>query len=721
MDHSNRRTGAAPSAPLGLALSPRLVGSRHLVAGLIMALGVIPLANLPARAAALANVDDARIVDNARTGKEWLSNGLDYSVSRFSPLDQITPQTVGKLGLAWSYSLDSKRGVETTPIVVDGVMYVTAPWSVVHAINAKTGEKLWTFDPKPPHDQGYKMCCDVVNRGVAVYKGKVYVESTDMRLVALDAATGNQLWSVDASPDRTRPYTSTGAPLVIKGKVIIGGGGGESGVRGVVSAFDAESGKLAWRWYTVPGDPSKPFEDDSQAKAAKTWDPASKYWENGGGGTVWNTFSADPKLNLVYFGTGNAGPWGASIRNPSGAKDNLYTSSIVALDIDTGKYAWHFQETPADTWDYDADQDLILTSLAIGGQNRDVLLHAGKNGFFYVLDRKTGQFISARNFVDVNWASGYTADGKPIELAGGRGVNAPVEAVPGPFGAHNWQSMSFSPKTGLAYIPAQNVPITLMDDKGWKGQGSNVPGQPGNGIGWNLAEQVNAAPPKGKPFGRLVAWDPIQQKAAWSKDYVSPWNGGTLATAGGLLFQGTADGRIVAYDAASGQQLWEAPLGNGVVAAPMTYEIGGKQYVSIAVGWGGVFGQSARSTDTVIPGTVYTFTAGGTAKFPEVAKYPLGPLLTGVKYDPKDIPAGVALYVSNCVFCHGVPAVDKGGNIPNLGYSDTDKIANLDKVVFSKKLSALGMPDFTDKLKPEDLEKIKAFVQGTADAVRPKN
>jgi quinohemoprotein ethanol dehydrogenase len=694
-------------------------GSARALGGLLLAIGVSSIV-VSAQAAEVANVDDARIIDNAKTGKDWPSTGFDYGVNRFSPLDQITTANVGKLGLAWSYPLDSIRGVEATPVVVDGVMYVTGPWAIVSAVNAKTGEKLWTFDPQSPRTEGYRVCCDIVNRGVAVYRGKVYVATPDARLIALDAATGKALWTADASPDRSRFYTITGAPLAAKGKIFIGNGGGEHGVRGDISAFDAETGKLAWRWYTVPGDPSKPFENDAMAKAAKTWDEKFKYWENGGGGPVWNTLSADPDLNLLYFGTGNAGPWAASIRNPSGDRDNLYTSSVVALNLDTGEYAWHYQETPADTWDYDADQDLILTDLTIDGQKREVLLHAAKNGFFFVLDRKTGQLISAKNFVEVNWASGYGTDGRPIEIPGARPVGKPVEAVPSPYGAHNWQSMSFSPKTRLAYVPAQYVPIKVIDDVNWTRQGSNLPGQVMSGLGWNTGKLVVPAPPENKPFGRLVAWDPVQQKAAWTQDYVSPWNGGTLATAGGLVFQGTADGRLVAYDGTSGAKLWDAALGGGVVAAPMTYEIDGKQYVSIAVGWGGVFGQSQRATDHASPGTVYTFAIGGDAKYPEVARYHLGPLISGVKYDPKDVQAGAALYLSNCIFCHGVPGVDKGGNIPNLGYVDADSIAKLEDAVFSKEYAELGMPDFTGKLKSDDLEKIKAFIQGTADAVRPK-
>ena len=334
-----------------------------------------------------------------------------------------------------------------------------------------------------------------------------------------------------------------------------------------------------------------------------------------------------PNLNLVYFGTGNAGPWASSIRNPS-ARDNLYTSSVVALDLDTGKYAWHYQETPADAWDYDADQDLILTDLTIDGQKREVLLHAAKNGFFYVLDRKTGQFISAKNFVDVNWATGYTADGKPIEIPGARGTDKPIEAIPGPFGAHNWQSMSYSPKTGFAYIPAQNVPFMMIDDPELDpGQRNCRSAHERDRLEPRQAARGDAA--ERQAFGRLIAWDPVHQKAAWTQDYASPWNGGTLATAGGLVFQGTADGRLVAYDATNGDKLWDAALGSGVVAAPMTYEIDGKQYVSIAVGWGGVFGQSQRATDHDSPGTVYTFVTGGDAKFPEVARYKLGPLISG--------------------------------------------------------------------------------------------
>ncbi len=662
-------------------------------------------------------IDGEAIVANARTGKNWPSYGLDYGETRFSRLSRIDAGNVKDLGLVWSYDLASTRGVEASPLVVDGVMYVTASWSVVHAIDARTGRALWTYDPKVSREAGYRGCCDVVNRGVALYRGKVFVGAYDGRLIALDAATGQVVWEKDTIIDRSRSYTITGAPRVFKGKVVIGNGGAEYGVRGYVTAYDAETGEQKWRWFTVPGDPSKPFEDESMALAAKTWDPSGKYWEAGGGGTAWDTLVFDPELNRMYVGTGNGSPWARSRRSPAGG-DNLFLSSIVALDPDTGKYVWHYQETPGDNWDYTATQPMILADLRIDGTLRKVILHAPKNGFFFVIDRTDGRLISAKNFVDVNWATGYGADGRPIETPEARGAQA-RDSIPGPFGAHNWHSMSYSPLTGLVYLPAQNVPLNLMDDKAWT-FGSNVPGQPHSGLGWNTAMFINAQPPQSKPFGRLIAWDPVAQKEVWRHEHVSPWNGGTLATAGNLVFQGTADGRLVAYDARSGTTLWESPTGTGVVAAPVTYEIDGRQFVSIAAGWGGVYGLAQRATDRRGPGTVYTFALGGSAKLPDFVAYRQGALLSGVPYDPAHVQEGTSLYVSNCVFCHGVPGVDRGGNIPNLGYSKAEAIADLERFVFPGSVPTNGMPDFTGKLQPADVAKIRAFIQATADAIRPK-
>ena len=669
-------------------------------------------------AAAVQRVDGAFIRANAAKTPDWPTTGVDYAETRYSRLDQINAANVKDLGLAWSYNLESTRGVEATPVVVDGIMYVSASWSVVHAIDTRTGQRIWTYDPQVDRSTGFKGCCDVVNRGVALWKGKVYVGAWDGRLIALDAATGKEVWHQNTFEGQKGSLTITGAPRVFKGKVIIGNGGAEYGVRGYITAYDAETGEQKWRWFSVPGDPSKPFEDESMKRAAKTWDPGGKWWEAGGGGTMWDSMTFDAELNTMYVGTGNGSPWSHKVRSPKGG-DNLYLASIVALDPDTGKYKWHYQETPGDNWDYTSTQPMILADIKIAGKQRKVILHAPKNGFFFVLDRTNGKFISAKNFVPVNWASGYDKNGRPMNIAAARDGSKPQDAVPGPYGAHNWHPMSFNPQTGLVYLPAQNVPVNLMDDKKWEFNQAG-PGKPQSGTGWNTAKFFNAEPPKSKPFGRLLAWDPVAQKAAWSVEHVSPWNGGTLTTAGNVVFQGTADGRFVAYHAASGEKLWEAPTGTGVVAAPSTYMVDGKQYVSVAVGWGGVYGLAARATERQGPGTVYTFAVDGKAKMPEFVAQRTGQLLQGVKYDPAKVEAGTMLYVANCVFCHGVPGVDRGGNIPNLGYMDASYIENLPSFVFKGPAMARGMPDFTGKLSGDDVESIQAFIQGTADAIRPK-
>ena len=665
-------------------------------------------------------VNQSYIIENAKTGKDWPTHGFDYAETRFSPLSQISADNVENLGLAWSYNLGSERGVEATPLVVDGVMYVSASWSIVHALDAKTGKKLWTYDPEVPGEAGSRGCCDVVNRGVAVHYGNVYVASYDGRLIAIDAKTGEKVWETNTLPDNGMSYTITGAPRIVNGNVIIGNGGAEFGVRGYITAYDAKTGAQKWRWYTVPGNPDEPFENEAMARAAKTWDPSGKYWEAGGGGTVWDSIVFDPDLNLLYIGTGNGSPWSHKKRSPEGG-DNLYLSSIVALNADTGEYVWHYQATPGDNWDYTSTQDMILSELTIDGERRKVIMQAPKNGFFFVLDRTNGEFISADNYVDVNWATGYDSNGRPIEVPEARSMDEPFDIVPGPFGGHNWHSMSFNHQTGLAYFPSQHIPITMVEDPSWESIESNEPGQPMSGIGWNTAFQLNVAPPSSKPFGRLTAWDPVTQQEAWRYEHVSPWNGGTLTTAGDLVFQGTADARFMAFNAQTGDHLWESPMGTGVIAAPITYEVDGTQYVSIAAGWGGVFGKSQRASDLKTAGTVYTFVLNGDAEMPEFTQYQLNSLVSGVEYNPDFIGEGTALYVSNCVFCHGVPGVDKGGNIPNLGYSKKSVIENLDAFLFHGPFVSSGMPDFTETLSKTDVEKIKAFIQGTADAIRPKS
>ena len=349
--------------------------------------------------AAVGGIDTAAIIANDEHDRNWLNYGLNYAETRYSQLDGITTENVGELGLAWSYNLESRRGVQATPIVVDGVMYVTASWSVVHALDALTGEPLWVYDPEVPGDFASRGCCDVVNRGVAVYDGLVFVGAYDGYLHALDAATGELVWRADTIENREMSYTVTGAPRVINGHVIIGNGGAEYGVRGYITAYEAATGEEAWRWYVVPGNPDEPFENAAMEMAAETWDPSANYWEAGGGGTVWDAMAYDADLNLLYIGTGNGSPWNRHLRSPAGG-DNLFLASIVALNPDTGEYVWHYQNTPGDTWDYTSTQHIILADLEIDGEMRQVLMQAPKNGFFYVIDRTNGDFISAEPFVE---------------------------------------------------------------------------------------------------------------------------------------------------------------------------------------------------------------------------------------------------------------------------------------------------------------------------------
>jgi quinohemoprotein ethanol dehydrogenase len=665
----------------------------------------------------ISRVDSSFIEANTKTSRDWPTVGLDYAETRFSKLDQINSGNVKELGLAWSYNLESSRGIEATPLVVDGIMYQSAPWNVVHAIDARTGKKIWTFDPGVDRSKTYRGCCDAVSRGLALYKGRVFEAVYDGRLIALDAATGAKIWEKDTLIDHAHSYTITGSPRVFNGKVVIGQSGAEYGVRGYITAYDSETGNQLWRWFTVPGDPSKPFEDASMEAAAKTWDPSAKYWINGGGGAPWDTITFDPDLNMVYVGTGNGGPWNRKLRSPAGG-DNLYLASIVALNADTGKYIWHYQETPGDNWDYTSTQPMILADLTIDGVPRKVILHAPKNGFFFVIDRTNGKFISAKNFVDVNWATGYDANGRPIELPAARDAEQ-YESIPGPDGAHNWMPMSYNPITGLVYIPAQHNPVNLTPEKTFK-QNAVAPGKLGALFGGNIGFVFNPSV-KSVPFGRLLAWDPVHQKEVWRVEHVAPWNGGTLTTAGNLVFQGTADGRFVAYDAAKGTELWDISTGTGAVAAASTYMIDDKQYVSIAVGWGGSWGITHRATDYQNPGTIYTFVLGGTAKMPEFVKYQTDGLLQGVKYDPKDIKEGANLYLTaGCIACHGVPGIGRGGNIINLGYAGTEAITNLRDIVFKGPFRDRGMPDFSGKLTEADVVKLQAFIQGTVDSIRPK-
>ncbi len=665
-----------------------------------------------------ANVDAARLTSADNEPGDWMSQGRTYSEQRFSPLDKVNAGNVGSLGLAWSFELSTNRAVEATPIVVDGVMYVTSSWSLVYALNAKTGELIWKYDPKVPRETGFHACCDVVNRGVAVWDGKVYVATLDGRLVALDAKTGNVAWSV-VTVDQSQPYTITMAPRVIKGKVIIGNSGSEYGVRGYMSAYDAADGKLIWRFYTVPGDPSKPFENKAMEMAAKTW--KGQWWKFGGGGSPWDPVSYDPESNLLYFGTGNGLPWDEKSRSPGGG-DNLFLSSIIAVNADTGAYVWHYQTTPGDSWDYDSTQTLTLADLTINGTPRKVLMQANKNGFMYVLDRLTGKLISAKNFVPVTWAKGVDpATGKPIEIGDPRYTKAPSVIFPSSFGAHNWQPMSFSPKTGLIYIPGQEVPGAYGTDDKF----AFDPGQ------WNTATdtKLNSLPPDAKARaamrnsmrGELIAWDPVAQKEVWRATHNDPWNGGTLATAGNLVFQGTANGHFAAYDAANGKTLWTTDTYTATLAGPISYSVDGEQYVAVGAGFGSVFylvaGFAVDKLGTPDNGRILVYKLGGRATLPK-------PNLTKIDM-PKPptatassdiVTAGHAKFNRYCLVCHGYNAIS-GGVIPDLRYSPLiGSAAGFKDVVLGGSRKDAGMVSFAKVLKDQDAEAIRAYVITEANA-----
>jgi alcohol dehydrogenase (cytochrome c)/quinohemoprotein ethanol dehydrogenase len=649
-----------------------------------------------------ADVDAARLVGAEQDPANWLTYGRTYSEQRFSPLTRITAGNAKSLGLAWYADFDTDRGQEATPLIIDGVMYVTTAWSIVRAFDAKTGRPLWSYDPHVPRALGVRGCCDVVNRGVGAWGGKLYVGTFDGRLVALDAVSGKPVWSV-MTVDPARSYTITMAPRIVKGRVIIGNGGSEFGVRGYLSAYDALTGKLIWRFYTVPGDPAQPVESGTMAKAAKTW--FGDWWKQGGGGTVWEGISYDPKLNLIYFGTGNGSEWNQGYRS-AGHGDNLFLASIVAVDADTGAYVWHYQATPGEEWDFDAVQQLILADIAIGGKPRAVLMQANKNGFFYVLDRKTGELISAAAFTPVNWASGVDLkSGRPLENPGVRydDTHKPVSLLPGALGAHSWQAMAFNPATGLVYIPAQEIGMAYTPVKDFKPEP----------LGWNLGVGTRNLP---NVKGYLIAWDPVQQKEIWRSNHLGPWNGGVLTTAGNLVVQGNAAGDFAAYRADNGEKLWSTFAQTPVMAAPVTYEVDGEQYLAVLAGWGGAYPllegqQSAQSGDERNISRVLVFKLGGTAHLPAVPPDPDDhalPLLTQTA-DAATITAGEGLFDQYCSVCHGQAAVG-GGVIPDLRKSAYLPVEAWYDIVLDGTLHLNGMAPFAAVLDRAKATAIRAYV-----------
>ncbi|WP_299323599.1 PQQ-dependent dehydrogenase, methanol/ethanol family [Parasphingopyxis sp.] len=697
--------------------------------GLVMILGLAACSagagetNTDSAAEGAAKIDGEFLITGG-DGSDWAAASYSYSEQRFSPLDQITTENVSNLGIAWTAELPDARAQEATPLVVDGVMYVTGPWSKVFAFDASNGEPLWTFDPEVPRSVLQNTCCDAVNRGVAIWRGKLYLGTLDGRLIALDAITGAQLWS-EQTTNRDRPYTITGVPRVVNNKVIIGNGGAEFGVRGYVSAYDANTGALEWRFYTVPnpdGEADNAASDEVLQTAARTWSEEGQWRETGGGGTVWDSIVYDHELNQLYIGVGNGSPWNHGTRS-NGQGDNLFLSSIVALNPDTGEYLWHYQQTPGETWDYTATQSIILADLELDGESRPVILHAPKNGFFFVIDRETGSLLSAEPFVEgVNWATGYDlATGRPIENPEARfyRTGEMFIANPGPIGAHNWQPMAFSPMTGLAYIPANIVPSVFLppttDD-----HSALSP------IGFNTGTNIeDTALPRDEAAmramisavrGQLVAWDPVAQEARWTIDYDTPWNGGILTTAGNLVFQGTATGQFKAYAADTGEELWSMDVQSGVLAGASTFLIDGVQHIGFTTGRGGAFQITAGAADITagqVPNVprLIVLRLDGTGVLPaapDMERELLDPpASTGT---PEQIARGEQLYLRYCMVCHGEGAVGGGIN-PDMRFSGYLTSAEAwQDVVRGGSLAENGMPSFTSVLPAELAETIRLYV-----------
>lgn len=663
-----------------------------------------------------ADVDGTRIIAADTEPGNWMTYGRTYAEEHYSPLDRITDKNVNQLGLAWHLDFNGRKGLESIPLVVDGIMYTTGLWNEIIALNAATGAVLWRYDPHIDKAWARYACCGAVNRGPAVWKGMIYSGLLDGRLIAVDAAGGKPVWEVQTT-DPDRPYSITGAPRIVNGKVIIGNGGAEFGVRGYVTAYDAGSGKQIWRFYTVPGNPALGFESDAMAMAAKTW--AGKWWIVGGGGTAWDSFAFDPDLNLLYIGTGNGTPWPRAVRSPGGG-DNLFLSSIVAVDADTGEYRWHYQTTPGESWDYTATQPMILANLEIDGKVRKVIMQAPKNGFFYVLDRVTGELLSAKKIVPITWADHVDLKtGRPVGTDENRYTEEARLTSPGPHGAHDWQPMSYSPLTGLVYIPAHEMWWAYSRDPDFRYKKGVV----------NIAQNGAALPPPGaaeklqNARGFLLAWDPLKAREVWRIDGGRGWNGGVLTTAGNLLIQGRSDGRFVINRADDGRQLWQMPIYTGAVAGPVTYMVNGEQYIAVSAGWTGSVTLMGAGWGEIYhtDSRLLAFRLGGTDSLPPPAEPEPMPAPPPLNASAETIARGGRLYAAVCGSCHGFDVIS-GGAIKDLRYMQPAIHAAFRDIVLGGIMKDIGMAGFADVYSEDDVEAIHAYIIKRAhDTYTPNN
>ena len=676
------------------------------ILALLIGLLCVPL---HASLAETAGIDHQRLVRPDDEPGNWLTHGRSYAEERHSPLTGIRPDNIDDLGLAWSLDLGTRRGLEATPLAVDGVLYFTGTWSVVYAVDGASGRLLWRHDPQVPRAVARKICCDVVNRGVAAWRDKIFVGTLDGRLIALNAKSGQVAWSVQ-TVDADQPYSITGAPRVVRGLVLIGNSGAEYGVRGYLDAYASETGEHIWRFYTVPGNPADGFEDDVQRRIAETW--TGEWWKLGGGGTVWDSMAYDPELDLLYIGVGNGSPWNRRLRSPEGG-DNLFLASIVALRPATGEYVWHYQVVPAETWDYTATQHMILADLEWQGRTRKVLMQAPKSGFFMVLDRETGELLSAEPYVDVTWASHYDLEtGRPVENPGQDYAEGSATVRPASVGGHNWQPMAYDPALGLVFIPVIDSLFTykarepLEIERGLRNVGvDRRDNPPGNALFLSVLQDRLIA-------GGLLAWNPREEKPAWQVSYPRAWNGGVLSTASGLLFHGSGEGAFLAYRSQDGEPLWRFPTQTGVIASPITYMAGGEQYVAVLAGWGGAFGLTSGFKPDSRPaqGRLLAFKLRGEAQLPERPDpEPIPPPPPLMELSEAALAQGGALYANYCSFCHGAGVVG-GGSIPDLRHIPASAHANFQAIVRHGALESRGMPGFGDVLNEADVEALHGFV-----------
>jgi quinohemoprotein ethanol dehydrogenase len=677
---------------------------RRGTAGVALSIAVLALGT----SLAMRSVADVR---PAAPDQNWADFGQDSSQDHYSPLTQINQSNVSKLGLVWSYDIDTFDSY-TSPLEVDGKLYFGVGLSVIRAMDAVTGKLLWTYDPKvaeAPESQ-WRMREGWGIRGIAYKDGKVFTGTRDGRLIAIDAKSGKLLWSVQTLDDPgAKDAYITGPPFIAGDNVMIGFGGADySPVRGYVSAYNINTGKKAWRFFLVPGDPKKGFEDKAQEMAAKTW--TGEWWKWGGGGTAWQAMAYDKRFDRVYIGTGNGFPWNQKIRSPGGG-DNLFLGSIVALDAKTGKYAWHYQVNPGNSWDFNDNMDIELTDLMVDGKLRPVILHAPKNGFFYVIDRETGKLLSADKFAKVNWADHIDLKtGRPVENPDARYPNGkPFLMYPWPSGAHPPQTMAYSPQTKLAYIPTVDAGFYFVDPPNlasWKYK-------PGGFVNTGTGAAVSSAPPE-PPVSILRAYDPVTQKPSWSVKENGTSNGGVIATAGGLVFQGQNTGQFTAFAAADGKKLWSFDAQDGILGNAITYSVHGKQYVTVITGFRWIFRNNPHWDYSQQKRRVLTFALGGTAKLPK-AEFTENPVQDdpAFKIDPEKAKIGEQIFTASCSICHGVSAIS-GGTAPDLRKSGVPlDAATFEAVVHDGAIMERGMPKFGN-LSGAELEGLRHYIRQRA-------